>query len=129
MTTGIQFIEKHGKHEYAIVPFPLYQRMVEAMEDREDIAALERFHAEDDGFRIPHAIVQRELIGGEHPVKLWREHRALTVEALAEQAGISKAFLSQIENGKRQGTAKTLKALAVALQVPLDVLISEGIRP
>jgi DNA-binding XRE family transcriptional regulator len=96
-----------------------------AMEDREDIAALERFHAEDDGFRIPLAIVQRELIGSEHPVKLWREQRALTVEALAEQAGISKAFLSQIENGKRQGTAKTLKALAVALQVPLDVLIKE----
>ena len=38
--TGIQFIEKHGKHEYAVVPVPLYQRMVEAMEDREDITAL-----------------------------------------------------------------------------------------
>jgi len=24
-----------------------------AMEDREDIEAIERFHAEDDGFRIP----------------------------------------------------------------------------
>jgi len=127
--TGIQFIERNGKHEYAVVPYPLYQRMVEAMEDREDIEALDRFHAEDDGFRIPYSIVRRELIGGEHPVKLWREERKLTVEALAEQAGISKAFLSQIENGKRQGTAKTLKALAVALQVPLDVLISEGIKP
>jgi len=122
---GIQFIEKNGKHEYAVVPFSLYLRMVEAMEDREDVEALDRFHAEDDGFRIPHAIVERELIGGEHPVKLWREHRGLTLEALAEKAGISKAFLSQIENGKRQGTAKTLKALSVALQVPLDVLITK----
>ena len=98
---------------------------IEAMEDREDIEALELFHAEDDGFRIPYSIVRRELIGGEHPIKLWREERKLTVETLAEQAGISKAFLSQIENGKRQGTAKTLKALAVVLQVPLDVLIKE----
>jgi DNA-binding XRE family transcriptional regulator len=124
--TGIQYIEKNGKHEYAVVPFPLYLRMVEAMEEREDVEALERFSAEDDGFRIPSAILQRELAGGEHPVKLWREHRGLTVEVLAEQSGISKAFLSQIENGKRQGTAKTLKALAVALQVPLDILISES---
>ena len=62
MTTGIQFIEKHGKHEYAIVPFPLYQRMVEAMEDREDIEALERFHAEDDGFRITCSAASRPAI-------------------------------------------------------------------
>jgi hypothetical protein len=34
-----------------------------AMEDREDIEALERFHAEDDGFRIPHAIVQLKIHG------------------------------------------------------------------
>lgn len=126
--TGIQFIERNGKHEYAIVPYPLFLRMADAIEDREDIEALERFHAEDDGFRIPYEIVQRELVGGEHPLKLWREHRKLTVEALAEQAGISKAFLSQIENGKRHGTAKTLKALAMALQIPVDLLIPE-IRP
>lgn len=59
-----------------------------AMEDREDIAALERFHAEDDGFRISHAIVQRELIGGEHPVKLWREQRGLTVEPLTKRVAL-----------------------------------------
>ena len=40
--------------------------MVEAMEEREDIDFLERFSAEDDGFRIPSAILQRELVGGEH---------------------------------------------------------------
>lgn len=123
--TGIQFIEKNGKREYAIVPFPLFKQMMEAMEDREDVEAIERFRAEDDGFRIPFQIMEREIVGGEHPVKLWREHRGLTVEALAELAGISKAFLSQIENGKRQGTVKTLKALATALQVPLDVLLKE----
>ena len=123
--TGIQYIERNGKHEYAVVPFPLYLRMVEAMEEREDREALECFSINDDGFRVPHEIVQREIINGEHPVKLWREHRGLTIELLAEQAGISKAFLSQIENAKRKGTVKTLKALAVALQVPLDILISK----
>jgi DNA-binding XRE family transcriptional regulator len=121
----IQFIEKNGRHEYAIVPYPLYLQMTEAMEDREDIAALERFKAQDDGFRIPYELVRRELLEGEHPLKLWREHRELTLEALAEKAGISKAFLCQIENGKRQGTVKTLKALAGVLQIPVDLLIKE----
>jgi DNA-binding XRE family transcriptional regulator len=123
--SGIQFIEKNGKREYAIVPFPLFKQMMQAMEEREDVKALERFQAEDDGFRIPYHIVEGEVVGGQHPVKLWREHRGLTVEALAVQAGISKAFLSQIENGKRQGTVKTLKALAAALRLPLEVLIKE----
>jgi transcriptional regulator with XRE-family HTH domain len=31
--------------------------------------------------------------------------------------------LSQIETGKRQGTVETLKAIALALDVPPDVLI------
>jgi len=44
------------------------------------------------------------------------------VEALAAKAGISKAYLSQIENGKRTGTLKTLKALARALEIPVDAL-------
>jgi DNA-binding XRE family transcriptional regulator len=106
-------------------PYPLYLQMTEAMEDREDIAALERFKAQDNGFRIPYELVRRELLEGEHPLKLWREHHELTIEALAEKVGISKAFLSQIENGKRQGTAKTLKTLAGVLQIPVDLLIKE----
>ena len=65
--------------------------------------------------------MRRERVG-ESPVKLWREERKLTQQELAEQAGISKPYLSQIETGKRQGTLETLAAIARALAVPLDVL-------
>ncbi|MGC8733198.1 MAG: helix-turn-helix domain-containing protein [Halothiobacillaceae bacterium] len=41
---------------------------------------------------------------------------------MAEKAGISKAYLSQIETGKRTGVAKTLKALASALGVTINEL-------
>jgi transcriptional regulator with XRE-family HTH domain len=77
--------------------------------------------ANDDGVRFPRAVVMAEL-GGAHPVKAWREHRGLTMQALADAAGVSKPYISQIEGGKRAGTAATLKKLAKVLKVPLDAL-------
>ena len=72
---------------------------------------------------MPAAVVNA-LLEGANPVKVWREHRALTQDALAAQAGISKAFLCQIETGKRVGAIKTLRALAAALGVTVDDLQS-----
>jgi transcriptional regulator with XRE-family HTH domain len=46
----------------------------------------------------------------------------LTLQALADAAGVSKPYVSQIEGGKRAGTTATLKKLAGVLGVPLDVL-------
>lgn len=42
------------------------------------------------------------------PIRVWRERRRLTVSALADQAGISQAYLSQIESGKREDKASVL---------------------
>lgn len=117
----IQIIEKDGKPAFAVVPIDLWERMREVAEEAEDIADLERFDREDDGFRIPLAVVEAELAGA-HPVRAWREHRGLTLQTLADTAGVSKPYVSQIESGKRTGTAATLKKLARALGVPLDAL-------
>ena len=46
----------------------------------------------------------------------------MTQEALSEKAGISKAYLCQIETRKRVGALKTLKALANALAVSVNEL-------
>ena len=64
----------------------------------------------------------RAELDGSHSVRAWREHRGLTLQALADAAGISKAYVSQIEGGKRAGTAATVKKLAKVLRVPLDAL-------
>ena len=84
-----------------------------------DVALFDAVKAADDGFRVPGA---HAILDGTHPVKAWREYRGFTQDALAEKAGISKAYLSQIETGKRIGVAKTLKALAAALGVTLNEL-------
>lgn len=119
--TGIQFIERNGRREYAIVPMPLFMRMAALLEDLDDEALYDKAKAADDGFRVPSAVVGI-LLAGTHPVKAWREHGGLTQDMLATKAGISKAYLCQIETGKRQGAIKTLKALAQALGVTLDDL-------
>ena len=59
---------------------------------------------------------------------LWRLERRLTQEALARLAKISRPNLSAIERGKREVSLKTLRALALALQVRPGVLV-EGIGP
>ena len=117
----IQFIENEGRREWAVVPYALFEKLVHDAEAARDLAAYREAKAEDDGFRIPHALLSREL-AGETPVRLWREHRCLTQETLAEAAGISKPYLSQIESGKRRGSIAVLRALAQALDLPLDVL-------
>ena len=118
----VQVIEKDGKPMFYVVPADLWERLREAAEDAEDLADLERFDREDDGVRFP-APVALAMADGAHPVQAWRKHKGLTTQALADAAGVSKPYVSQIEGGKRKGTAKTLKALAGALGVPVGALV------
>ena len=117
----VQFIERNGKREYAVVPMELFARLMRAAESLDDVALFDAVKAADDGFRVPGAVAHA-ILDGTHPVKAWREYRGFTQDTLAEKAGISKAYLSQIETGKRTGVAKTLKALASALGVTLNEL-------
>jgi DNA-binding XRE family transcriptional regulator len=119
-----QIIEKNGRPEFAVIPYEDYRHFLELLEDEADARVVAEFHeAYTAGreFMVPNEIVRREL-AGESPIKLWREHRGLTQQELATRSGISKAYLSQIETGKRQGTVETISAIARSLEVPLDVL-------
>ena len=77
---------------------------------------------------IPAEMAER-LWAGENRVRVWREHRGLTVTALAQAAGVSQAYLSQIESGVRDGTLKTMAAIARALKLPLDEFVPEPAAP
>ena len=61
---------------------------------------------------------------GESAIKVIRQHRGLSQQALAGAAGIAQPQMSAMESGKRGGTVQTLKRLADALRVPLDALVS-----
>jgi DNA-binding XRE family transcriptional regulator len=119
----VQVIEADGKPVFYVVPAELWERMRAVAEEAEDVADLVRFDRDDDGIRIPVEVVKAMRLDGAHPVKAWREHKGLTLQALADAAGVSKAYVSQIEGGKRTGTAATLKKLAAALGVPVSLLL------
>ena len=126
MTEQVQIIERDGKPEWAVLPYDLYLQLAEEAEMLEDIrdydaikAAIERGEEE----LIPGEVVDA-LLDGENPVKVWREYRGFTQQQLAEAAGISTPYLSQIETNKRAGTTEVLAAIAKALKLTLDDITS-----
>ncbi len=68
------------------------------------------------------ATVAHRIADGVNPVRVWRESRGLKAVALARAAGISPAYLSEIETGKKDGTFRTMAAIAQVLNVSLDDL-------
>ena len=118
----VQVIEMDGKPVFYVVPADLWERMREAAENAEDIADLERFDREVDGVRYP-AAVAYAMADGATALRAWREYKGMTLQALADAAGLSKPYLSQIEGGKRTGTGATLKKLAHALDLPVGALM------
>jgi transcriptional regulator with XRE-family HTH domain len=55
-------------------------------------------------------------------IKAQRELAQVSVRQLAEKAGVSNPYLSQIERGLRKPSADVLKQLAKALRVSAEVL-------
>ena len=123
---SIQVIERNGKPEWAVVPYETYLQLVEQAEMLQDIrdydsakVALER--GEDE--LIPSEVVFA-LLDGQNSIRVWREYRGLTPLQLAQAAGISAPYLSQLESGKRKGSTKILTAIAKALKLSLDDIVA-----
>jgi DNA-binding Xre family transcriptional regulator len=101
-----------------------YEALVREAEDAADAAQIRAAEArvaagEDEYVPIE---VTRRLMAGEVPVRVWREHRGLSARALATRAGISAAYLSQIETGKKPGSFDAMARLARALDVAMEDL-------
>ncbi|MEX0606050.1 MAG: helix-turn-helix transcriptional regulator [Marinobacter sp.] len=123
-----QIIEREGKPEYAVLPYTEYLELLELVEDVQDAvdareAMLELASDKDEA--IPAEIVSRLIAGNEHPLKIWREYRELTQEALDNAAGVGKSYTSQIEAGSKSGSARVLKSLSETLGVDMDDLLVE----
>ena len=127
---SVQVIEKNGQIEWAVVPYPEYQKLLDAWEMLEDIRAYDEAKTNlAVGEELIPSKVAYALLDGKNPIHVWREYRGLTQQQLAEKAGISKPYLSQLESGKRSGTTHMLKKIAQALQVSLEELIDASDTP
>ena len=98
-------------------------RELEEMEDQRDavtfmLARMEQANAETR----PWSVVER-LHAGEHPVAVFREHRGMTQEELADTAGVETDAIAAIEAFAREGGMRQLLAIARVLRVDLDDLL------
>lgn len=64
-----------------------------------------------------------ELLETDSRIRTFRTYRKMTVSELAEAAGISQPYLSEIEAGKKTGSVDVLKRIASVLNVDLDDLV------
>lgn len=116
---NVQIIEYGGKPSFAVVPIEEWNALMARLEEAQDIAdakkALdaETFSAEFAG----------RLLAGEHPLRVWREQRGLTLQALAGRCGVTRQMLSMIERGKAKASADLLAKLAGALGCDMDDLL------
>jgi mRNA interferase RelE/StbE len=103
-----------------VIPRTEYEAMRTRLEDLEDILAAERARG---GTPMPLDWAKR-IIEGEHPVRVWREYRGLSLRGLAVRAGIGPSYLSEIERGDKPGSVDAYKALADALETSMDWLVA-----
>jgi DNA-binding XRE family transcriptional regulator len=122
---NIQIIEKNGKPEWAVIPFKEYEKIQAALEDAEDIKDIEEnLKALQEGKEKPiPSEITFAVLDGTSPIRAWREHKKIKMNELAKKVGISAAYLSQIEKGKRNPTIDTLKAIARELDIEVEMLI------
>ena len=111
--------------ETVTIPRAEYDRLRAAEEHFADLRAAlavrERIEAGTEEV-VPAAVADR-LIDGESPLKVWREHRALSQSALSRASGVNRVQIADIEAGRAAGSARTLRALADALRVTVDDLL------
>lgn len=100
-----------------------YDRLVNAAGLLEDIvaydAAMAGFDAEN---ALPDAFMKR-LLDGESPLKVFREWRSYNQSELSRLAGVSRVQINDIEAGRANGSAMTLKLLAQHLRVDMEDLV------
>lgn len=142
-----KIVTRDGEPEEVILSYADWRRIVarvakassdDAGADADDIAAVAAARAADGDFAakvaaergslvettVPLQVVKAKLEGA-HPLKAWREHRAITQTELASRSAVARDLIAQIETKKRQGSVTTLDRLARALSIPIEALIAE----
>ena len=125
MNDRIQTIDRDGEPEYAVIPWADYLRLTEGAAEMDDETLYARAKAADEGLEpIPSEIAER-IFAGEAPIRVFRQWRGLKVKELAQKAGISPSYLSEIEHGKR-GSVTAMLAIAKELDVSIDLIVTDG---
>lgn len=125
--THKRIIDADGRTIFVVVPADEYELLSRSADTARDIPPATLGSQPISGFGVqsrsgvPVEVAHR-VADGENPVRVWREWRGLKAITIARSAGISPAYLSEIETGKKDGTFRTMAAIARVLNVSLDDL-------
>ena len=120
-----QIILTPGGEELVVLPRADYEALVERAdpepEDADDIAIYDARKAQlsADGAVLP-LEVSAAILRGDSRLKAIRRWRDKTQLDLNSKTGLGQGYLSDLETGRRKGSAETLAMLARALDVPVD---------
>ena len=108
--------------KFAVLPFNLYEKLMEKLEDLQDIADCKEIKAQiaRGEMELFPANVVNAIINGENKIKVYREYRGLTQAELATQANLSLAMIKKLESSETSGSIKSLKTIAKVLCLDLD---------
>jgi DNA-binding XRE family transcriptional regulator len=106
-----------------------FDAMVEALnEAEEDAADAEIYRVRkadlDAGYDVILPVeVSARCRKGESLLRAVRNWRGMTQAEVAEKTGFTQGYLSDLEAGKREGTAQTLRMIAKALEIDPVMLV------
>ena len=117
----VQIIKNEkGEAAYAVMPWDEYERLRSATDEDARLVSLGNAARNDEAF--PADVAQR-LVSGEPALKVMREWRGLTQNALGRKSGVAMQYISQIERGSRNIGKKVAARLAKARDVSAEVLL------
>lgn len=122
--------QRTARGEVAILPRKEYEALVaKAAEADEDKGTARLVRRARDAVAagaplLPKDVVDR-LAKGDNPVRVLREWRDKPQEYISSKTGLSQGYISDVETGRRNGTAAALRLIADVLKVPLDLLVRD----
>lgn len=99
---------------YVLVPMQEYRKLTNRVD--EDAAA---------DAALPDDVLNALAARTDHPVKVLRRFRKMTQVDLAKLADMSRAYLTEIETGRKQGSIRAMRQLADALKVNPGLLLAQ----
>lgn len=100
-----------------------YDELIERAEDAAAVAAYRKTRKEE---AFPAELLD-QMLAGETPLRVWRRHRGMTQQELANKIGISKSHLSEVESGKSEFSLSTLRKAAKAMDIdPASLFVLDG---
>jgi ribosome-binding protein aMBF1 (putative translation factor) len=120
--------KRTDKGEVAILPRKEYEKLVAKVREADEDAGTARLVARArKEIAAGASLIPMEVAGriakGENPIRAIREWKDVTQLHLSFKTNIGQGYISDLENGRRKGTASVLKEIARVLGVPIDVLI------